>query len=156
MEKCSFPTLLPFSQASTAGCSRVISKNGYSCNLTEEEGGERVRSLAVRKPHVVCDYLSWFKACKQHRCYRTSTFSFLWVHPNLKIKINSCPCSWAKDFLKITQQNSVMLKMVAPGNHPQPQILEQGAARQNFKNLGSNENLNINDNEYARVTKVQR
>lgn len=76
-EKCTFPTLLLFSQAPTAGSSRVLSKNSYSCNLTEEEGGERVRSLAVRKPHVVRDYMSWFKACEQHKSYRTSTFSFL-------------------------------------------------------------------------------
>ncbi|PKU48773.1 hypothetical protein llap_949 [Limosa lapponica baueri] len=45
-------------RASTAGCSHAIPKNGYGCNLTEEKGGERVRSLAVRMPHVVCDYMS--------------------------------------------------------------------------------------------------
>jgi len=41
VDKCIFPTLLLFAQAPIAGCSHVLSKNGYSCNLTEKEGGEK-------------------------------------------------------------------------------------------------------------------
>lgn len=52
MERSTVFLLLFFTQASTAERSYVISENGYSCNVTEEEAGEKVRGLAVRKPHV--------------------------------------------------------------------------------------------------------